>query len=310
MAKQFLLVGTTSFISYVRIADVNGSPITGLVYNSTGLASKYILSGAASASITLATQTTTGAYSSGGFVEMDATAFPGLYRFDIPNAALASGNTSFVSLYGYTGMAVTMLEFELVAFNPQDTVRLGLTALPNVASGSAGAIPTTGTGANQIKVDGSGLLTLTGTQTFNNTGTWTGNLTGSVGSVTGSVGSVTGAVGSVTGNVGGNVTGSVGSVLAGVTLVTGQLFIKKNTSQVFPFVMVNSSGVPTTGLTVTATRSIDGAAFGACSNAVTEVSNGWYKITLSASDTNGTAIAIRFTATGASDRNVTVYTQS
>ena len=37
-----------------------------------------------------------------------------------------------------------------------DSVRAGLTALPNVASGSAGAIPTTGTGANQIAVDGSG----------------------------------------------------------------------------------------------------------------------------------------------------------
>lgn len=48
-------------------------------------------------------------------------------------------------------------------------------------------------------------VTLAATQTFNNTGTWTGNLTGSVGSVTG-------AVGSVTGNVGGNVVGSVGSL--------------------------------------------------------------------------------------------------
>lgn len=52
---------------------------------------------------------------------------------------------------------------------------------------------------------------LSGTQVFNNTGTWAGNITGSL---SGSVGSVTGAVGSVTGNVGGNVTGSVGSVLA------------------------------------------------------------------------------------------------
>jgi hypothetical protein len=38
---------------------------------------------------------------------------------------------------------------------------MGLTALPNVASGSAGAIPTTGTGSNQISVT-SGLVTLAG----------------------------------------------------------------------------------------------------------------------------------------------------
>jgi hypothetical protein len=51
---------------------------------------------------------------------------------------------------------------EVVAFDPLDAVRLGLTALPNVASGSAGAIPTTGTGANQISV-ASGLVDITQT---------------------------------------------------------------------------------------------------------------------------------------------------
>jgi hypothetical protein len=45
---------------------------------------------------------------------------------------------------------------------------------------------------------------LSGMQTFNNTGTWTGNITGSVGSVTGAVG------------------GSVASVVAGVTLAPSQ----------------------------------------------------------------------------------------
>ncbi len=38
------------------------------------------------------------------------------------------------------------------AVNLNDVVRAGLTALPNVASGSAGAIPTTGTGSNQLNV--------------------------------------------------------------------------------------------------------------------------------------------------------------
>lgn len=49
--------------------------------------------------------------------------------------------------------------FDVVSYNPDDAVRLGLTALPNVASGSAGAIPTTGTGANQINV-ASGAVTV------------------------------------------------------------------------------------------------------------------------------------------------------
>ncbi len=49
-------------------------------------------------------------------------------------------------------------EFEVQGFDPDDAVHLGLSALPNVASGSAGAIPTTGTGANQINVDGAGAV--------------------------------------------------------------------------------------------------------------------------------------------------------
>jgi len=88
--------------------------------------------------------------------------------------------------------------------------------------------------------------------------------------------------------------------------------ITKNTElQSFPFLMVESSDnvTPATGLTVTATRAIDGGAFAACANSVTEISSGWYKITLSAADLNGGTIALRFAATAANDRNVTIVTQ-
>jgi hypothetical protein len=161
MAKHSLLVGSTSWIDYVRITDVNGSPITGLLWNSTGLLSKYVLSGAASVAITLATQTVTGAWSSGGFVEVDATAFPGLYRLDVPNAAIASGNKAYISLYGYSGMNVSMLEYDLWAINPQDSVRAGLTALPNAAAAASGGLLTVGTSAGQITPTGGKVNTAT-----------------------------------------------------------------------------------------------------------------------------------------------------
>jgi hypothetical protein len=74
----------------------------------------------------------------------------------------------------------------------------------------------------------------------------------------------------------------------------------------FEFAMVDSSGVPRTGLSVTPQRSIDGASFGACSNSVAEVGSGVYKINLSAGDLNGAVITLRFTATGAQDRLITV----
>ena len=102
---------------------------------------------------------------------------------------------------------------QVMAYDYAVATNLGLSALPAVASGSAGAIPTTGTGANQIQVNGSGAIS-----TVVSVSGSVGSVTGAVGSVTGnvggSVGSVVGAVGSVTGNIGGNLTGSVGSLTA------------------------------------------------------------------------------------------------
>lgn len=74
----------------------------------------------------------------------------------------------------------------------------------------------------------------------------------------------------------------------------------------FAFVMVDLTGTPRTGLTVTAQRSIDGGAYAACTNSVVEISNGTYKINLSGTDLNGTVITLRFTATGAQDRLITL----
>jgi hypothetical protein len=89
--------------------------------------------------------------------------------------------------------------------------------------------------------------------------------------------------------------------------------IQKNTAlNNFEFVMYDSTDHITgkIGLTVTATRSIDGAAFGACANAVSEVANGVYKINLAAADLNGDVITLRFTAVGADDTMITIKTDS
>ncbi len=155
MAKISVKAGTTSLIVNVFIMDsasTTGAGKTGLVYNTASLTAYYCLPGAAAAAITLATQTVTGAYSSGGFVEIDATNMPGWYRFDVPNAAVASGRFSSIHFKGASGMAPLPLEIELTAVDNSDAVRYGLTALPNVASGSAGAIITSGTGTAQLSV--------------------------------------------------------------------------------------------------------------------------------------------------------------
>lgn len=89
--------------------------------------------------------------------------------------------------------------------------------------------------------------------------------------------------------------------------------IFKNTALAnFPFFMVltadHVSGA--TGLAVTAERSIDGGAFAACTNAVSEISAGFYKINLSAADLNGDTIALKFTAATADTTGLTIKTDS
>lgn len=64
-----------------------------------------------------------------------------------------------------------------------------------------------------------------------------------------------------------------------------------------------------TGLTLTVTRSIDGAAFGAATGTAAEVANGIYQFDASAADMNGDVITFRFAAAGADDSFITVLTK-
>lgn len=87
---------------------------TGLAYNTSALVASYCRPGAARTAITLVTQTTTGAYSSGGFVEIDATNLPGWYRLDIPNAALATGVEEVTIGMTLSGNAICQENIDLV----------------------------------------------------------------------------------------------------------------------------------------------------------------------------------------------------
>lgn len=91
--------------------------------------------------------------------------------------------------------------------------------------------------------------------------------------------------------------------------VKSQAGIRKNQALAnFAFLMTDSTDHnPLTGLTVTGTRSIDGAAFGAGTIAnMTEIANGMYQCDLGAGDLNGDVVVLRFTATGADDLFMTV----
>lgn len=89
---------------------------------------------------------------------------------------------------------------------------------------------------------------------------------------------------------------------AGAVPITTNL--KKNQALAnFHFLMTDSTTHnPATGKTVTVTRAIDGGAFGAGTlSAVTEMSNGLYRLDFAAADLNGNVVTLRATASGCDD---------
>lgn len=136
---QTIKAGTTSYTDYIFVQDSTstvGAGKTGLAFGS--VTAYYTRPLAAATSITMATQTVTGAFSSGGWIEVDATHSPGLYRFDVPNAVIAAGVTQATISFTASGAAPVYQKYNLVSYDPNDTVRLGLTSLPNAAFGAAG----------------------------------------------------------------------------------------------------------------------------------------------------------------------------
>lgn len=82
------------------------------------------------------------------------------------------------------------------------------------------------------------------------------------------------------------------------------MLINNGTTPTLMFLMVDSTDDETakTGLTVTAQISKNGGTFTNTTNAVTEVSNGWYKVVLTATETNTNGpLAIRANGTAADE---------
>jgi hypothetical protein len=168
----------------------------------------------------------TDAHTDGGWFPVDATNMPGCYRFDIPDAAVASGADWVVIAVDAGANIIVYERFDLATKHA----------------------PSLGTDITAIKAN-------------------TDNLPSAV---------------------------------------------KKNTAlSNFKFLMVSNADhiTPATGKTVTAQRAIDAGAFGACTNSVVEVTNGAYRINLSAADLNGDDIMLRFSAAGCDDRFVNIITK-
>ena len=256
MAKK-IKPGSTSVSILLLIMDstsTTGAGKTGLAYNTASLTCYGVRPGEAAASISLVTQTVTGAWVSGGFVEIDATNLPGVYRLDVPNARLAAGvRSSVVMLKGASGMAPVTLEIDLgddgvKLDSTQGTVTFGQVKILASASGEgAFHIVNSASGSS-----GKGMYVEGGEQGTMNYASESGGIalrnraTGSFSY--GQINESTGASGTGQGNSGafadmlGDITGSIASVATGgidtATLTSGALnaiadaFLKRDFSLV------------------------------------------------------------------------------
>jgi hypothetical protein len=150
--QRIILKGATDRSATLRCLDATtGAPKTDVVFNSAGIDMWYRREGAAVVQVTevtLAALTT--AHTDGGFLHIR----DGSYRFDLPDAAWATG-ANHVDVGGtVTGGVFVAEHFQLVDINVEDTVRAGLTALPNAAAAASGGLPILGTNATAISFTG------------------------------------------------------------------------------------------------------------------------------------------------------------
>ena len=134
--------GATSVTTYVMLVDsAAGTPET--AYTITNLDLQYTRNQSTAEAKVDATAlgAANSAWSANKAIEVDATSSPGLYRVDWPDAAFASGADKVILVVTGTGLAPAVIMCELVNYNTQDGVRMGLTSLPNAAADAAGGLP-------------------------------------------------------------------------------------------------------------------------------------------------------------------------
>lgn len=112
--------GATDQSVVVRIIDsADGTPETGVVFNSSGIDLWYRREGATKTSITEATLSALNdAHSDGGFLHIG----DGYYRLDSPDAAFATGANGVLFGGSVTGMVVIGCYVPLTDHDPQDIV--------------------------------------------------------------------------------------------------------------------------------------------------------------------------------------------
>lgn len=170
--------GQGSIIIRVKILDSSvstGAGKTGLAYNTSGLLISTIADNEATATVysnassTTETISTLGTFSAPTatkcrFKEVDSTNHKGVYELQFADArfSVSSAKSLLVSISGPTNAAETDFVIPLTDMDPYDSVRAGLTALPNAAANANGGLPILSSSGTTLGYTISTLTTYTG----------------------------------------------------------------------------------------------------------------------------------------------------
>jgi hypothetical protein len=123
--------GTTSrmILLEAREAAPSRAPMPGLSHDTPGASAAYLREGAAGAQRIELTDGRLGQYAPGAFAEADRDLLPGIYELGVPDAVFEAGAESAVVVISFPGARIEPIEITLVAYDPQDEQRLGMSAL-------------------------------------------------------------------------------------------------------------------------------------------------------------------------------------
>jgi hypothetical protein len=123
--------GTTSrLLAFAaRNASDDRSAKTGLSHETPGASAAFVREGEAEVRRVSLVGGRLGEFRPGGFVEVDPDLMPGVYQFGLPDDVLAPGSESALLILRFPGTVIDPIEIALVAYDPQDEDRLGMSAI-------------------------------------------------------------------------------------------------------------------------------------------------------------------------------------
>lgn len=125
--------GATGQLLFMYAADEREPHIakTGLTRSIANATAAFVREGESTVHRVSLNAAKLGEWSSGSFAEVDPVLMPGVYQFGAPDEMLMSGSTRAMLCIRCPGAVIAPTTVSLVAFDPQDSERIGVWGLAN-----------------------------------------------------------------------------------------------------------------------------------------------------------------------------------